>query len=83
MDETGDDQGAQINRLTVAQFRQSAVDVLKRAKEGEQTVVEDANGKPRMVIGTNGRPAIIVESTHPEEFEDLPNRQVDANCWLR
>lgn len=83
MDDTGDNGRAQIRRITVAEFRKSAADVLKRAREGEQTIVEDVDGKPQMVIGINRHPVIIEKNNQIEEVEDLPNCQVDASHWLR
>jgi len=68
--------------MTMAEFRKSAVDVLRRAKRGEQTIVFDANRKVQMVIGVSKHCPLLMASIVPEELDDLPSRPVARSRWL-
>lgn len=75
-------QDEQVNRITVSEFQHTAGDVLKLAKGGEQTIVENPDGKTLMVIGTKKRSVFIIEEDHFEELEGISNRRVDSTRWF-
>ena len=69
-----------INRITVDEFHRTADDVLRQAREGQQTIVEDGDGKTVMVIGVgNDYPFPVEDET---DLEDVDISDLPRSTWL-
>ena len=67
--------------MSISEFRESALDVLRQAKLGDQTAVVDAGGKIRMVIGVS-KNSNFPEPPDDPELEDVDVSDLSRSTWL-